>query len=479
MEVISLIFACFSIITIFVYYLVDPKWRVLLLTVLSLGFILTYNFYLAVYVIIFALINFLLGRKLHTTQHKARIFRVGIGFNLLQLLVLKYSGFIIDPVLDLMNASVRISQISSILVPIGISYLTLQGIGYLVNIKMGWEKPEEKFFNFLLYITYFPKFLAGPIERSNHFLPMIRSMQCFSQSRVTEGLRIALFGFFKKIVIANQLAPIVNNVYANIDFANGPSILLLILVQPLYLYFDFSGYTDIAIGFSKALGIDLLPNFNRPFFSENMTAFWKRFHMSLSSWFNDYVFKQTSFNLRSWGILASIYALLITWTQFGIWHGAGWNFMLLGFLQALAIIYEFFSKKWRIRTFSKMPSQVKLWMSRILTYLFYGTSLVFFFSPDIGTTLTLFENLFSQNNIVSVTRIIPLRELAIPLLFVSIILGMEFLDNDFKYLYNKIRTTWIGTSKRSRLLRVATYYLIMLLIFICYKQIQEFIYFQF
>ena len=250
-------------------------------------------------------------------------------------------------------------------------------------------------------------------------------------------------------------------------------------MQPLYLYFDFSGYTDIAIGFSKALGIDLLPNFNRPFFSENMTTFWKRFHMSLSSWFNDYVFKQTSFNLRSWGILASIYALLITWTLFGIWHGAGWNFMLLGFLQALAIIYEFFSKKWRIRTFSKMPSQVKLWMSRILTYLFYGTSLVFFFSPDIGTTLTLFENLFSQNDIVSVTRIIPLRELAIPLLFVSIILGMELLDNDFKYLYNKIRTRWIGTSKRSRLLRVATYYLIMLLIFICYKQIQEFIYFQF
>ena len=181
MEVISLKFACFSIITIFVYYLVDPKWRVPLLTVLSLGFILTYNLYLAVYVIIFALINFLLGRKLQTTQHKAWIFRVGIGFNLLQLLVLKYSGFIIDPVLDLMNASVRISQISSILVPIGISYLTLQGIGYLVNIKMGWEKPEEKFFNFLLYITYFPKFLAGPIERSNHFLPMTRSVQCFSR----------------------------------------------------------------------------------------------------------------------------------------------------------------------------------------------------------------------------------------------------------------------------------------------------------
>ena len=129
------------------------------------------------------------------------------------------------------------------------------------------------------------------------------------------------------------------------------SLWILLLLVPIYLYFDFSGYTDIAIGFAKVFGIDLLPNFNRPFFSENMTSFWRRFHMSLSLWFNDYIFKQTSFRYRKWGIFASVFAVFITWMLFGIWHGAGWIFMLLGFLQAVAIYYEVFTRKIRFKFF--------------------------------------------------------------------------------------------------------------------------------
>ena len=123
---------------------------------------------------------------------------------------MKYASFAIDPIFQIFNSNLHISKLSEIIIPIGISYFTLQGIGYLINVKMGWEKPEKKFLNFLLYITFYPKFLSGPVERSNHFLPQLKITQSFNEQQVSEGLRIALFGFFKKVAIANQLAPYIN-----------------------------------------------------------------------------------------------------------------------------------------------------------------------------------------------------------------------------------------------------------------------------
>ena len=135
--------------------------------------------------------------------------------------------------------------------------------------------------NFLAFITFFLKFMSGPIERSNHFLPQLKEVRSFDLQRITEGLKLILYGLFKKVVIANQIAPFVTGIYSNIDAVNSASLWLLIIIQPLCLYFDFSGYTDMAIGVAKLFGIDLLPNFNKPFFAENMTNFWKRFHISL------------------------------------------------------------------------------------------------------------------------------------------------------------------------------------------------------
>ena len=200
-----------------------------------------------------------------------------------------------DPVFEALNSTIAVSKLSEIIVPLGISYFTLQGIGYLINVKMGWEKPEKNFLIFLLYIIFYPKFLSGPVERSNHILPQLKQLTGFNDQQVSDGLRLALIGFFKKVAIANQIAPYTVGSYENINFADGSTSWLIFIIQPLYLYFDFSGYTDMARGVAKTFGIELLPNFNRPFFADNVTNFWKRFHISLSSWFNDYVFKQTSF----------------------------------------------------------------------------------------------------------------------------------------------------------------------------------------
>jgi len=335
----------------------------------------------------------------------------------------------------------------------------MQGIGYLVNVKMGWEKPETRFPDFFLYIAFYPKFLSGPIERSNHFLPQLKVNKVFNEENVSAGLKIALWGFFKKAVIANQLATTVVSAYSGIDNAGGLNVLLVVLVQPLYLYFDFSGYTDIAIGFAKTLGINLLPNFNKPFLSENITTLWRRMHMSLSLWFNDYVFKQTSFRLRKWGKYAPVFAVFITFTLFGIWHGAGWTFMIMGFLQALAINYEFFTKKWRVRLFSKMPGSLRIWTGRIFTYLFFGFSHIFFFSPDIKTAFTAFSKL-QYINVFSNVNFMP-GPLIYGLFFAVIFLAFEVLQTDFEVLYRKLQNNyWLHYKP----LRIAVYYAATILI---------------
>ncbi len=458
MDIISAYFVVLAIISVFVFYLLNEKYRSLYLAIISCGFIATLNLNLLLYIILFVVINYFIGLKLPSGKNKKVLFRLGILFNLLQLIVLKYADFTIDPLLNVFHVGFTVDTISKFIVPIGVSYFTLQAIGYLINIKKGWEKPEKYFPDFLLYITFYPKFLSGPIERSNHFLPQLKFKKEYISGNVTEGLRIAFWGFFKKVIIANQLAPFVISTYTNVDSLSTGHVWLAIIVQPLYLYFDFSGYTDIAIGFAKMYGIDLLPNFKRPFLARNITMFWKRFHISLSSWFGDYIFKQVMFKRRKWGAFASVYALFLTWMLFGIWHGAGWNFMALGFVLASSITYEFFTRKQRMAIFSKMPVKVGLWIGRLCTFMFYGWALSFFFSPDLKTTFGLFGKLFSFDG-AAITGV-PIIPLLFGLLVGFWFLLFEVLEEDFETYYKKI----IGYWKKYKLIRIVVYYILSILI---------------
>jgi len=477
MEITSLYFGLLSIISIFVFYLLSHKYRIVYLVFLSCCFIASYNSYLLIYTITYSLINYYFGLAIPASKYKKALFRTGIVINLSQLFILKYASFAIDPIFQIFNSNILVSKLSEIIIPIGISYFTLQGIGYLINVKMGWEKPEKNFLHFLLYIIFFPKFLSGPIERSNHFLPQLKTNQLFNEKQVADGLRIALFGFFKKVAIANQLAPFINSSYANLNSVDGSLLWILMFIQPLYLYFDFSGYTDIAIGFAKAFGIDLLPNFNRPFLSENVTTLWKRMHMSLSLWFNDYVFKQVSFRYRKWGKYASLFAVFVTFTLFGIFHGAGWNFMILGFVQALAINYEFFTKKKRMAIFSKMPNFYRIWSGRILTYIFFSISHVFFFSPDFNSALIYFSKLtkFSGSAAGSIMKGIPLSFW----IFITFFLIIEIIQNDYADTFKKIQNMWFGDKKKNMLFRWTIYSSVLAILFVLGSEVQQFIYAQF
>jgi len=475
MDITSLYFISFSVLSIFIYYLLRNEYRVLFLTLLSCAFIATYSYFLLIYVLAYSLINYFIGLKIPDTRFKKLLFITGIVFNLTQLLLLKYVTFTINPVFELLNIDLDLTIISRIIIPVGVSFFTLQGIGYLINVNLGWEKAEKNFINFLLYISFFPRFLSGPIDRSNHFLPQLRTNKTFDGENISAGFRLVLFGLFKKVVIANQLAPIVNGAYANTGNSDEYSLWVVLLLQPLYLYFDFSGYTDIAFGIARALGIELRPNFNRPFMSESMTEFWKRFHISLSSWFHDYVFIRTSYRYRKWGMKASNFALFLTWVLFGIWHGAGWTFMLLGFLQALAIIYEFFTKKMRVRFFSKLPVFLRKWSGRIPTYLFYCVSLVFFFAPDMGSLVIFFSKLkdfsggsFSLDGISTIPYML--------IIYIPLILILELINEDFPKLHSKLAEIWNGDNRRSIFFRWTVYSIIITILFVNGLKDQQFVY---
>jgi len=475
MEITSIYFILPAVLSIFIFYLTGNKYRILYLSLISCCFIATFNFNILVYVVFYAGLNYFIGLKIQDVRFKKALFRTGIIINLSQLILLNYASFAIDPALSALKLNLSVSKLSEIIVPVGISYFTLQGIGYLVNVKMGWEKPEKKFLCFLLYIIFYPKFLSGPIERSNHFLPQLSIERSFSSRQVTEGLRIVLIGLFKKIVIANQLVAVVNIVYSDVSSFGGYGLWIVFLIQPLCLYFDFSGYTDIAVGLARAYGIELLPNFNKPFLSENVTTFWKSFHMSLSLWFSDYLFKQLSFKYRRWGKYASVYAVFVTFTLFGIWHGAGWNFMVLGFIQAVALNYEFFTKPQRVNIFSKMPDIIKKWSGRLFTYLFFCGSLIFFFSSDIETAFSYFLGLARFDPSIHQYMGISGKMLLLALVFSFILLFFEILDNDYRTEYNIIERYW----NNHKSLRLIVYYFAIVMILYFSGETQNFIYSQF
>jgi len=490
MDIASFKFTFLALLAVLIFYLLNKKYKVGYLVLLSLSFIASFNYYILIYVVAYSLVNYFLGIALSTSNHKTALFRAGIVFNLVQIIILNYASFAIDPVLRIFNSHVEVTNLSKIIVPVGISYFTLQGIGYLINVKMKWEMPERNILNFLLYIIFFPKYLSGPIERSNHFLPQLNNLGPFNQKNFTEGLRLILLGLIKKNVIANQLSLIVNPVYDNLNVNGDGFNFFIILIQPVYLYFDFSGYTDIAIGTARLFGIRLLPNFDRPFFSESMTVFWRRFHMSLSLWFNDYIFKQTSFRLRKWKTYSTYIAVFLTWILFGIWHGAGWNFMVLGLLQAVAIIFEFITRNHKQILLSKLSNSYSKWIGRIVTYLFYGVSLVFFFSPNLETSILFFRKINLLNiqpslifNLIDkewwTLNYVDFISYFISIGLIIIFMTIEMISIDMKIRYEKLLLLWNGNKYRSQLLRFFIYYLGIFLVFYFGTMQKEFVYFQF
>ncbi len=453
------------------------KWFVLFAA--SLFFIGSIAFNLIVFTLIFTVANYFFGIALQNTEKinlRRTLFWSFITFDVGILAYYKYINFLIENVnfiLELFPQQHALSNLSMI-IPVGISYYTFQSMGYIIRINRKAEKAERNFIIFANYLTFFPKFLAGPVERSNHFFPQLLNGITFKSENISAGLRLFLWGLFKKVAIGNNLIAPVTMVYNDVHNYTGIPLLVVMVVQTLHLYCDFSGYTDMALGSAKILGINLIDNFNRPFLARNVGEFWRRWHISLSSWCNDFIFSPFIVKYRKWGNRAAFVGIFLTFFVIGIWHGANWTFVVVGLLQGAVISYEFYTKRWRLQLASKLPQGMVTFVSRVLTFLFFCLTLIFFNSHSIHDAWYYITHLFTdiKLQLVGYDFIYEKEKFLIGMVFFMMLFTLEILQE-----YGRDLTGYfLG---KPLYLRWIVYYLMIAIIFYYAGGNETFVYLQF
>jgi len=396
----SFAFLIFFVAVTSIYFALPFKYRWCLLLFASCFF---YMFFKPEYILILAftiLIDYYAGLRIaaaDSPEIKKRFLVLSLIANIGILAIFKYYNFINTNITGLANLFGFQNHIPylKILLPIGLSFHTFQAMSYTIEVYKGNQEPERHFGIYSLYVMFYPQLVAGPIERPQNILYQFHEKKEFDYGRLKAGLRLMLLGFFKKVVIADRLALYVDSVYGDVAHANSISVALAIVFFAFQIYFDFSGYSDIALGSAQVMGYDLMKNFDRPFISKNITEFWRRWHISLSTWFNDYLFMPLAIAKRDWGKGAVVFALLITFLISGLWHGAGWTFLIYGLLHGIAMIFEFLTKKRRLKVQKKIPNIIYTPLSQLLTFTFVAFSWIFFRAESFTKVKMIFRQLFS------------------------------------------------------------------------------------
>jgi D-alanyl-lipoteichoic acid acyltransferase DltB (MBOAT superfamily) len=265
--------------------------------------------------------------------HKKLILAGSLALNLAVLFFFKYFNFFADTMNALFPRPASIIPAFNVLLPVGISFYTFQALGYSIDVYRGTVKAERGFLTYALFVTFFPQLVAGPIERTGSLLPQFKADHHFDYDRVTGGLKLAAWGMFKKVVIADRVAVYVNGVYGSPAVYPAAALLLATFFFAIQIYCDFSGYSDIAIGCARVLGFKLMTNFQKPYFARSIADFWRRWHISLSTWLKDYLYIPLGGNRR--GAERQIINLLVTFLLSGLWHGAAWHFVFWGLLHGI------------------------------------------------------------------------------------------------------------------------------------------------
>ena len=302
----------------------------------------------------------------------------------------KYYNFFIDSFVDMLSAmgyQMKSTWTLRIILPVGISFYTFQTMSYSFDIYYKKLKPTKSFVSFAAFVSFFPQLVAGPIERASNLLKQINTKRIFNYNQATSGLKLMLWGFFKKLVIADSLAPIVDDIFANYGAYPASTLILGVCLFSFQVYGDFSGYTDIAIGTAKLFGIELMSNFKFPNFSRNIAEYWQRWHVSLSTWFRHYLYIPLGGSRV--GKLKSIRNIVIIFLVSGLWHGANWTFVFWGAIHALLYIPVFLMGRNRLYAHSVIAEHswfptVKEVLQVVLTFILVTFSRIFFRSPSIG-----------------------------------------------------------------------------------------------
>ena len=446
----------FLFLTFLLYYGVGKKYKQAVILVASMVFISTFSLKFLLFALAFTLINYYFGIWLHKyreTPARVKIFWTVVLADIGLLAFFKYINFLLENLnhfAGYFSSTLEIPYLN-VLIPLGISYYTFQALGYLIRINRKAEQAETNLIYFANYMLFFPKFLAGPVERSNLFLPQARAGVVFNANEVSAGLRQFLWGMFKKVVIGDSLGAPVFLVYNHIENYSGITLLVVFLLQAVHLYADFSGYTDMALGVGRVFGLKLVPNFNRPFFARSVGEFWRRWHISLSSWCNDFIFSPFIVKYRRYGQNAAVAGIFISFFVIGIWHGANWTFVMVGVLQGIAISYEFITKRKRLQIASKLNPSIVKFVSRLLTYLFFSLTLVFFNSKNIGDAWYFITHIFqdlhfqlSGNKLIYDAYSFFIALAAFLIIFVTEAFQENGVDVESKFLRQPRIIRWLG-----------------------------------
>ncbi|HYM94959.1 MAG TPA: MBOAT family O-acyltransferase [Chitinophagaceae bacterium] len=397
----SIIFFLFLFSSLFIYYLLPVKYRNIFLIAVS-AFFYMYAEVEYIFLIIFIILsNYIIGIKIGEIPDKVkkkRYLYLSLLINLGILIFFKYWNFLIENVLRFLGLFHAKSSLPllEIALPLGLSYYIFQTIGYILDIYRGSQKAEKNIFRFTLFTLFFPKLLVGPIERAGRFLPQISRSIYFNKENIIEGGKRIAWGLFKKLVVADRISIYENFITGNSQYQDGLTMTFATIIYTFQVYADFSGYTDIAIGTARLFGFDLMENFKQPLLAKNLSDFWRRWHISLSSWVNDYIFNPIAFNQRRWGNWGVFYALFISFFIIGIWHGASWNYVLFGALQAIALCYEVVTRKIRKKIVKKVPSVIYNNLSIALTFLYVSFSLIIFRTDTFGKAEAMIAKIFSS-----------------------------------------------------------------------------------
>ncbi len=340
----SFTFLAFLAIVIILNYCLPQKYRWLLLLAASYYFYLNWQPIYALLLLSTTAITYMSAiymSKPARTQHQRKLICIaGSVLSLGALILFKYYSFVtsnIELLLNKLNIAISLPQMKMLL-PIGISFYTFSAIGYLIDIYRRKYAPERNFGIFCLFISFFAQITSGPIPRGDQLMPQLRRPENLSYDNIIHGFRTMLWGFFMKLCVADRLSVYVDTIYGNIGSHNGGSILLASILYSIQIYCDFAGYSFIAIGAARMLGLRLMDNFRRPYLAKNVKDFWSRWHISLSTWFRDYVYILLGGNRVS--KTRHKVNLLVTFLISGLWHGAAWNFILWGGLHGVGQIAE-------------------------------------------------------------------------------------------------------------------------------------------
>ena len=402
----SLDFAIFFPIVFVLYWIVSQKLhlRNILILVSSYVFYGWWDWRFLFLIVISSSVDFYVGNQLNKTEdvQKRKMFLylsllVNLGF----LVYFKYTNFFIDTFVDsfrLFGKTLEVSTLNIIL-PVGISFYTFQTLSYTIDIYRKQLKPTKDWLSFFAFVAFFPQLVAGPIERASHLLPQFYKTYKFNYNQVKSGLLLIGFGLFKKMVIADRAALYVNEVYNNPGNFEGIETIMATVLFAFQIYCDFSGYSDIAIGAARTMGFDLMKNFDSPYLSKSITEFWRRWHISLSTWFRDYVYVPLGGSRN--GKYRTYYNLFIVFLVSGLWHGAAMTFVIWGMIHGVIIVIEKAISKRKEKLFNLLNIDKATFSNKLIfimiTFTIVCFAWVFFRANSFADSIVIFQGFFTNN----------------------------------------------------------------------------------